>query len=79
MTKIAKSQSLFQSNSAKELWDMADNANLGVMTLAELYPMTVMPNDIARIKVEILELQIFKDKDREKAMAWLNENFQLLD
>lgn len=74
-----QSKSLFQSEEAKKLWDMSDDAVLEVIALGDLYPHLYMPPEVARIKVEVLCLQIFKDKDRAKALEWINANVQNMD
>lgn len=72
-------KSLFQCEEAKVLWDMSDDAVLERVKLGELYPGIYMPTEIYNIEVEILALHKFKEKDREKALAWLDKNNNYLD
>ncbi len=76
---MSKKKSLFQCEEAKILWDLSDDATLETATLGQLYPGIYMPDDVYNIKVEVLELYKFKDKDREKALAWLDKNINYLD
>lgn len=76
---MSKKKSLFQCEEAKVLWDMSDDAILEEITLGELYPGIYMPDDIFKIKTEILVFHKFKEKDREKAVEWLNKNINIID
>jgi hypothetical protein len=73
------SKSLFQCEEAKVLWEMSDDAVLELVKLGDLYPGIYMPDDIRNIEVEVLNLHKFKNKDREKALAWLEKNIDFVD
>ena len=72
-------KSLFQCDEAKVLWELSDDAVLEKLKLGELYPGIYMPQEIFNIEVEVLKLHKFKDKDREKALSWLEKNLEFLD
>lgn len=75
----SQSKSLLTSPERKLLWDLSDDAIVEVVNMRDLYPYAPMPDDIARIPVETVLFQIFKDEDRAKAMDWLQKNLQSID
>lgn len=77
-----KLKSLFISSeadtkdSASKLWEFSDDAYIEVIAFGDLYPELFMPEDVAKLQVEILVFQKFKDKDREVCLEWLEKNIE---
>lgn len=74
-----QNKSLFQCEEAKVLWEMADDANIEIVSFGDLYPLLAMPAELINMKVEVLTLHKFKEKDKKKITDWLNANVGNLD
>lgn len=71
-----KHKYLFQSPEAAFLWEKSHDARLEIVKLGDCYPELYMPPEVAKMEVEVLTYYIFKDKDKNQALEWLDKNIE---